>query len=270
MGLHAHQIEPGLWSATALDPDVSYPVTGHRNLAAIEDESYWFRHRAEIVTGWLSRNPPNGCLFDVGGGNGFMVRAIRDAGYPAVLLEPGTDGCRVALSRGLAPVLNGTTRTLAVPSSSLPSVGLFDVIEHVANDREFLRHIFDLLVPGGRLYMLVPAHQGLWSTNDEVAGHFRRYSRREIVRELGEAGFEPVYSTYLFRALVLPVLILRALPFRVGIRESRATTTDAHLLPDGPIGRAISKTFESESRKINEERTLGTGTSVFIVSAKPG
>jgi SAM-dependent methyltransferase len=268
--LTATQREPGLWVADDDGSKISYPESGHRNLVSIEDESYWFRHRASALLGLMAHFPPPGSLFDVGGGNGYMVRALRDSGHEAILLEPGAEGCAAALRRGLAPVVQGTTKTAGVRLGSIPAVGLFDVVEHIDDDADFLHHIYDLLSPGGRLYLTVPAHQALWSHNDVSAGHFRRYSKKEIERLVAEAGFGVLSSTYLFRSLVLPVFIFRSVPFRLEMRESNANTTEAHRLPGGAVGRMVSRSLARELRTIERGSSVKRGSSVMLVGDKPG
>ena len=167
------KIEPGLWSAWEHRLEESYPESGHSDLMAVDDDSFWFRHRAVVLVDLFEKHAPLGTLFDIGGGNGYMVRHAREAGYEAVLVEPGEAGSRHALNRGLAPVLWGTTPELGIAEDSLPSIGLFDVVEQVGDDAGFLNQMYDLMAPSGRIYLMVPAFQWLWSASDERAGHFR-------------------------------------------------------------------------------------------------
>lgn len=66
-----------------------------------------------------------------------------------------------------------------------------EVLEHIDNDRATLNNWFNLIRPGGHLLLSVPAHPHLFSAEDEMAGHFRRYSRAELNEKLATAGFEP-------------------------------------------------------------------------------
>jgi SAM-dependent methyltransferase len=64
-----------------------------------------------------------------------------------------------------------------------------NMLEHIENDALAVRHIFRLLNPGGRLVLLVPAHQALFSDMDRSLGHFRRYDKEGLSALLESAGF---------------------------------------------------------------------------------
>ena len=56
-----------------------------------------------------------------------------------------------------------------------------DVLEHIENDAEELRRATRHLNPGGRLVVLSPAHQWLFSKFDASIGHYRRYTRKTLL-----------------------------------------------------------------------------------------
>ncbi len=72
-----------------------------------------------------------------------------------------------------------------------------NVLEHIKNDKGALRNMYDLLSSGGRLVLLVPAHQVLYSKFDKNLGHYRRYDKEMAVKILREAGFKSVSARYL-------------------------------------------------------------------------
>lgn len=266
---NAEEIEPGLWSAREHRADLSYPESGHTNLMSIEDESYWFRHRAKVLIALMEKFPPHGAVFDVGGGNGYMVRAMRAAGYEAVLVEPGEAGSRSALSRGLTPVLWGTTAELGIAKGTLPSLGLFDVVEHLGDDAAFLGQMYGLMARPSRCYLTVPAFQWLWSANDERAGHFRRYRSKAIRHLASQVGLEVEYVSYVFGVLTLPLLLLRSIPHRIGIGAGKAGTTEAHRLPGGVIGALIERSLDRERKRIKAGGRVRWGTSIVVIASKP-
>jgi hypothetical protein len=53
-----------------------------------------------------------------------------------------------------------------------------------------LRHYYELLPPGGRLILLVPALKLIYNHLDRGLGHFRRYERKELMQKLTRRGFK--------------------------------------------------------------------------------
>jgi SAM-dependent methyltransferase len=247
---------------------VSYPETGHDVCYSLEDRSFWFRHRNDCIVLALKAFPPGGTLFDVGAGNGFVARGIRDESFDVVALEAGAQGVRNARARELRPVIWGAIQDCGFEPSTIPSVGLFDVLEHIEERASFLAHIRHVLVDGGRLYLTVPAYQALWSYEDEDAGHFRRYTLATLRRELDEAGFVLEYGTYIFSFLPLPILLLRTLPYRLGIRGSTGTETAGrdHASASGAAGAVLERFLRFEREAVTARRAVPFGGSCLAVA----
>ncbi|HVV45199.1 MAG TPA: class I SAM-dependent methyltransferase, partial [Bryobacteraceae bacterium] len=63
-----------------------------------------------------------------------------------------------------------------------------NVLEHIEDDAATLRLIRTLLVPGGRLILLVPNDPSAYGTVDKEIGHYRRYTPaglRELMTRMG-------------------------------------------------------------------------------------
>ncbi len=65
-----------------------------------------------------------------------------------------------------------------------------NVLEHISDHERALTHMKQILKPGGRLVLLVPANPAIYSGLDEELGHFRRYTEIELKGVLDRAGFE--------------------------------------------------------------------------------
>jgi SAM-dependent methyltransferase len=247
----------------------NYPEAGHDWCAQVEDRSFWFRHRNRFLIEVMRRFPPATPLYDVGGGNGVVAAALRDAGIPAIVVEPGEAGVRHARERGLSAIC-ADLDTAGFAPGTLPSVGLFDVVEHINDAVGFLANVRAVLRPGGRVYVAVPAYQALWSAEDNYAEHVRRYTRARLARELTDAGFAIEYTTYMFAVLPIPILLLRALPYRLGI--ARAFTKDA-AQGDHDVGGAARALLDGvHAVELAMLRTFGRlpfGASVVAVATKP-
>ncbi|HER62988.1 MAG TPA: class I SAM-dependent methyltransferase, partial [Desulfobacteraceae bacterium] len=79
-----------------------------------------------------------------------------------------------------------------------------NVLEHIKDDREAMRHAHAALKPGGHVLIFVPALSFLYSELDRKVGHFRRYARRELVDVVGSAGFLIKKAQYFDIAGIIP------------------------------------------------------------------
>jgi SAM-dependent methyltransferase len=261
----------GIWRASGSRP-VAYPDDGSERSFLVEDSSFWFQHRNDCIAAVARRFPPNGLVLDVGGGNGCVTRRLIQEGFPTALLEPSPVGARNAkIHRRLPLVVSATLEDARLEPGSLGAVGMFDVLEHVEDDRGFLDRVSRLLRPGGFLYLTVPAWDWLWSWNDVDAQHCRRY-RLGPLSSLVEERFDVLYATHFFTVLVGPLLLLRSLPFRLGLarRGSMIRTETEHGGLSGKATPWIRTLFSWELDRIRAGRSIPLGTSLLMVAQRPG
>jgi SAM-dependent methyltransferase len=72
-----------------------------------------------------------------------------------------------------------------------------NVLEHIQDDLLALRHMGEILVPGGRVLLIVPAHPWAYGTMDRCLGHYRRYTAASLRRLFREAGLTVVTQRHL-------------------------------------------------------------------------
>ena len=99
-------------------------------------------------------------------------------------VEPNPTLRRILAARDLPAVadLDDVTAAFDIVFSS-------NVLEHIADDRACLARLHDKLPAGGGLFLFVPAFQVLWTQLDVDVGHYRRYTRRELIDKVTAAGF---------------------------------------------------------------------------------
>jgi glycosyltransferase involved in cell wall biosynthesis len=85
---------------------------------------------------------------------------------------------------------------LALKRHEFDTVVCLNVLEHIEDHEGALQRLYEVLMPGGRLALFVPADQKLFGTMDTQVGHFRRYSREELQRVMEAAGFVTEKLTY--------------------------------------------------------------------------
>jgi SAM-dependent methyltransferase len=139
---------------------------------------------------WMGTIKPfiRGDVLEVGAGIGINTeRFVAAHRGPWLCLEPDPE-CSVRIEellrdKGLAERCQVVTGTLAsLPAGSrFDTVIYIDVLEHIERDREELEKASKLLNPAGCLIVLCPAHQKLYTEFDRAIGHYRRYSREQLV-----------------------------------------------------------------------------------------
>lgn len=262
--------DPGIWFSKNRS-HISYPDDGNVRCLAIEDDSFWFKHRNKCIIEAIRRFPPDGAVFDVGAGNGYVSLTIKNAGFDTVVIEPGVQGAMNAYARGLSPVICSTLEAAGFKSHLIPALGLFDVLEHIEDNIGFLRRIKTLLIPKGRLYITVPAYNFLWSVEDDHAGHYRRYTNKSLMRMLESIGFQIDFKTYIFSVLFFPILFFRTLPSRLGLRRHREfeRSRKEHGQNRGALGYLLSCMLDNELKLLRRGKNIAFGGSCLLVASGP-
>ncbi|MGP0060295.1 MAG: class I SAM-dependent methyltransferase [Beijerinckiaceae bacterium] len=137
-------------------------------------------------------------LLDIGCGNGSFLLTARDLGYAAVGLEPDEDAVRQARAIGL-DVRMGMVPNSGLPAGSFEQICLSHVFEHLHKPRQAAEEIFQLLRPGGRVWLSQP---NLDSVGLSIFGEFWRgleaprhlslHTRESLTRLLNDTGFVDV------------------------------------------------------------------------------
>jgi len=80
-----------------------------------------------------------------------------------------------------------------------------EVLEHLEDDEQALRHLVDLSTNGGLIFLTVPMRAELWTPVDDAVGHVRRYEPGQLARLCEAQGLTvlhdqahgfPLYNTY--------------------------------------------------------------------------
>lgn len=240
--------------------DSAYEDEAWRHIEDLVTTSWWYSTRNAILWQEISALLQRSALWDIGGGSGVVAKFFTSQGVEVVLVEPSAGGAEIAQRHELT-ALCATLEELHLPDSCLPAVGLFDVLEHLENRAQSLSEIQRVLIPGGHLLLTLPALQSLWSGFDVAAGHYLRYNRRSIRNELERHGFEIQRLGYFFALTVLPLFTIRAIPYRLGIRQPLGQ--DETL---GASGGIIGRVAAWIERRLAMRTPVGT--SLLVVARK--
>jgi 2-polyprenyl-3-methyl-5-hydroxy-6-metoxy-1,4-benzoquinol methylase len=169
---------------------------------------WWWRAREIVVLREIRRalgvlaRAAKPRILDVGCGDGlFFDRLLEFSDVEgieseAALLAPGNPHrSRIHIGR-----LDESFQ----PSSPYDVVLMLDVLEHIQQPVPVLRRALQLLAPGGKAIITVPAFQSLWTTHDDLNHHFVRYTKKTFRAIAEPAGMRITRERYLFQWTFLP------------------------------------------------------------------
>ena len=237
-GLEGLEHRDGVLQAGGEAPDSAFGAPAIEDLSRVDEQSWWFNLRNRLILDMLMAADAPQAFWEVGSGTGVVAGAIASTGIPVVAVEPGLAGATEAGRRGITSVM-ATLEGLCLPDRSLPAIGLFDVIEHLADPGVLLRECHRVLEPEGLLFITVPAYRALWSVADEAAGHHRRYRPREVRKELRDTGFTVTHCGTRMASLVAPMFLARVLPQLLGRRRSATAVTAELTTVPSWVGRVL-------------------------------
>lgn len=142
----------------------------------------------------------NAVIMEIGCSSGFLIRDLVQL-FPDVSVI-GADVVkeplyRLAKSMRSIPLLRFDLLKCPLPRDSIDILIMLNVLEHIEDDKEALKRAFQLIKPGGKLIIEVPAGPTLYDDYDAQLQHFRRYSANELSDKLKGAGFHICRQSHL-------------------------------------------------------------------------
>lgn len=96
-------------------------------------------------------------------------------------------------------------------NNSIDCIIMMDVLEHIENDSDLLKVVFEKIKPNGKIIITVPAMQFLFSSHDVFIKHQRRYNRKQLMCLLQQNKMKIEQCYYFYSVL----FIIRSLSFLI-------------------------------------------------------
>ncbi|MEM7203873.1 MAG: class I SAM-dependent methyltransferase [Planctomycetota bacterium] len=226
------------------------------------EEHWWFRARRHIFGKLLDAHvplPQGARILDLGPGSGVNLPILRDRGAVTTvdLSRDSLDDCR---AQGARHLLEADASAPPLVDGSFDLVCALDVLEHLPDDAAALRAWRELLAPGARLLLSVPALSVLWGRQDVLSGHFRRYRRAALNSLLRDAGLRVERLSYFNSVLFPPILAVRLLMRPFLGRTAKGNGSDLSMTSPALDG-ALYRVFAAEAGWLRR-RNLPLGVSL--------
>jgi SAM-dependent methyltransferase len=253
-------------------------------LKAMQERHFWYQGRHRFLLDAVHRRLRHDAneavdhrVVDLGGGCGGWLKYLLERKSFAVSDVVLADSSDEALSMAATclPVEVGRRQVdlMNLPWSRCWDMAfLLDVLEHLPDEEGVLAQIREALIPGGLLFVTVPALRMFWTWNDDVCRHMRRYNRRDFVGLAGNCGFELLDARY-FMFILSPLLLAARFGMSAGIKrkteeQKREVTIDMHSIPHPIVNGILTKGFSAET-PLGHIIRFPWGTSLLAVLRRP-
>ena len=204
-----------------------------------------------LAAPWLGDDP-----LELGSGNGDYAAEWATTGQRITASEAEPSRMR-ELHRRFDGHPLVEVRRLALPTSepgAYSATVAINVLEHIDDDLAALVGMRELLRPGGRVVLFVPAFPVAMSRFDREVGHFRRYRAPDLRRQLEAAGLVVERLHYVNAPGVLAWLLLMRL---------------ARQRPGEGFALRVFERLVPVLRRIEGRWRPPFGQSVFAVAQRP-
>ena len=179
-------------------------------------DHFWIKRRFEVMTQLAGAAVAN-CKHaaEIGCGNGLLQREVEDRYHVDVT---GFDLNELALLKNVSrhsPIYcYDIHQREPMFESRFDLLFMFDVLEHIDAENEFLQSAKFHLKPSGKLLINVPAHSFFYSDYDRAAGHVRRYTADQLIKVADDNRLKVAAMSYWGLPLVPLLLMRKAIPMK--------------------------------------------------------
>jgi SAM-dependent methyltransferase len=200
---------------------------------------------------------------DIGCGNGFLLGLLSKT-KEVYGVEPNFN--LIKLAKEINPKLKiykGFAEEVdELITKKVDSILMIDVLEHVEDDVLQIKRVYNNLNERGQFIVVVPAYQFLYGKRDKNNGHYRRYSKQDLMRRLSNNGFKIKSIRYWNVLGFLPYL------FYEKILKKELNTELRSIKKKGVIKKAINKILDLWFRYVENNFNFGFGLTIMCIVEK--
>jgi dTDP-4-dehydrorhamnose reductase len=240
----------------------------YKNYFEVEKEHWLMKVRRMIVKDALSRyidrKPKTVKVLDFGCGSGIFVQELAEARYHSYGIDISEEAIKFGRLQGRKNLEVLDSHKVNYPDNTFDAIVTLDVLEHLEDEEWALKEMERILKPDGVLVVMVPAYKFLWGVQDEVAHHYRRYTRSHLLKKIQTATtLHTVRATYFNTFLFPPIALVRLISRLLGLKK-RHSDFD---LNNAFLNKIFFSVFNTE-RKLLKHTKLPFGVSILAVFKK--
>ncbi|MBD8084315.1 class I SAM-dependent methyltransferase [Chryseobacterium caseinilyticum] len=251
-----------------------YPQEAFSILFDLEKDNFWFNSRNRMIKHFISKkiSAANPSFLEIGCGTGYVLNNISK-NFPDIKLtasEIHLEGIKFAKRRVPQADFVQLDATKMPYTDVFDGIGAFDVLEHIDDDIGVMKGVHKALKKGGYFFITVPQHKFMWSINDEIAFHKRRYTRKELVTKLKKSDFDIDFvSSFVFT--LFPLMAISRI-LKSSKKEQITNDVIIREVKNLRVGKFTNKIFSILMRideyLIEKNISLPFGGSLVVIAKK--
>ena len=162
---------------------------------------WWFQARKKILETVIKRNisKKNINILDFGSGSGVNVKMLSRYGHVSIY-EPHAITRKYLRKKFNSKKYSVINKYI---ERKYDLILLADVLEHIKDDKRIIKKLNKTLKKNGFILITVPSYKILFSKKDLILGHYRRYSKKEVLNLFGN--LKTVKLTFFNSILFFPI-----------------------------------------------------------------
>ncbi|MBS3103599.1 class I SAM-dependent methyltransferase, partial [Candidatus Woesearchaeota archaeon] len=218
-----------------------------RKIYALQKGGWWFGNaRNKLVISLLKdmyADLDKKKLLDVGCSEGAFLDYLKKNKLDFMAIDVDENAINFCKERGFEKNIRyGSILDIPFKENTFDIVTALDVIEHVEDDIRALGEMKRVCKKDGILFLIVPAHKWLWSSNDDAYHHHRRYNIGRI-RYIAKECELKILTISHFNILLLPLFVF--LTFLKKLFPNKKSSNVLKPLPK-PLNKVLSWIMDAE------------------------
>src|SRR5690554_2165624 len=188
----------------------------HNNPNWRERRHPWERARvrvfADMLKDYFGQESNSLNVLDIGAGDAYLAYNLSRI-FPDLKVKCIDTGYTPEIKAELAKQINDANISFYDsleeykydnPSFTADIILLLDVLEHIEDDRKFLKTLLseEVIHLDTKVLIAVPTYQSLFGAHDIFLNHYRRYTLHSLMETLSACSLQSVKKGYLFFSLV--------------------------------------------------------------------